>query len=172
MAYAIPAGDGFVTDPAMIKSFANRKQCTTRYCTTGALPHTGRCKHMALALAPRRAHAARCAAQTAWRAPAAQPRSAARRGSPHSTNPPHGSPANLPLAPGIEDPNFFFQALLAKPYAQQVVWGPHFYGQSVIPYDLPKEYMQVGDATGMPGGLWSRPGLVPQALRCCTCLGS
>lgn len=33
--YAIPAGDGFVTDPAVLRAFSNRRQCTTRYCTTG-----------------------------------------------------------------------------------------------------------------------------------------
>ena len=37
VAYAIPAGDGFVTDAPTIASFAGKKQCTTRYCTTGAL---------------------------------------------------------------------------------------------------------------------------------------
>ena len=52
-------------------------------------------------------------------------------------------PLHCSSLPGIEDPNFFFQQLLSKPYAQQVVWGPHFYGQSVIPYELPKSYMQV-----------------------------
>lgn len=30
---------------------------------------------------------------------------------------------------GIEDPNPFFQWLMQRPYAQQVIWGPHFYAQ-------------------------------------------
>jgi hypothetical protein len=44
---------------------------------------------------------------------------------------------------GIEDPNFFFQAIMAKPYAQNIIWGPHFYAQSVIPFALPKRFMEV-----------------------------
>jgi hypothetical protein len=44
---------------------------------------------------------------------------------------------------GIEDPNFFFKAIMAKPYAQNIIWGPHFYAQSVIPFPLPKRFMQV-----------------------------
>jgi hypothetical protein len=44
---------------------------------------------------------------------------------------------------GIEDPNFFFKAIMAKPYAQNIIWGPHFYAQSVIPFPLPKRFMEV-----------------------------
>lgn len=50
---------------------------------------------------------------------------------------------------GIEDPNFFFQQLMGRPYAQQVVWGPHFYAQSVIPFPIPKQFMD-------PPGLYKR----------------
>jgi hypothetical protein len=49
----------------------------------------------------------------------------------------------LLLLPGIEDPNFFFKTILAKPYAQNIIWGPHFYAQSVIPFALPKRFMEV-----------------------------
>jgi hypothetical protein len=45
---------------------------------------------------------------------------------------------------GIEDPNFFFQALMTRPYAANIVWGPHFYAQSVIPFPIPKEFIEVG----------------------------
>jgi hypothetical protein len=34
---------------------------------------------------------------------------------------------------------------MTQPFAQNVVWGPHFYAQSVIPFDLPKQYMQVNE---------------------------
>lgn len=50
--------------------------------------------------------------------------------------------ANVALYAGIEDPNSFFQVLLNKPYAANIVWGPHFYAQSVIPLILPKKFMQ------------------------------
>lgn len=33
------------------------------------------------------------------------------------------SPSPLPPPPGIEDPNFFFQRLMTRPYAQNIVWG-------------------------------------------------
>ncbi|KAI8476670.1 MAG: glycoside hydrolase superfamily [Monoraphidium minutum] len=82
--YGIPSGDGFVTDPSIIKSFSGKKVCTTRYCLNG-----------------------------------------------------------------IEDPNFFFKELMAKPYAARIVWGPHFYAQSVIPFPIPKAYMD-------PPGLYKR----------------
>jgi hypothetical protein len=49
-------------------------------------------------------------------------------------------------AAGIEDPNFFFQALMTRPYAANIVWGPHFYAQSVIPFPIPKEFIEVGHA--------------------------
>lgn len=52
--------------------------------------------------------------------------------------------------------------MLAKPYAQQVVWGPHFYGQSVIPYDLPKQFMQVMAA---PARAHTRAGCICPAGR-------
>lgn len=76
--YAVPAGDGFVTDTKVINQFKGKKFCTPRYCIVGA-----------------------------------------------------------------EDPNFFFKQLMTKPYAQNIVWGPHFYAQSVIPVPLPKQYMEV-----------------------------
>ena len=44
---------------------------------------------------------------------------------------------------GIEDPNAFFQTLMKKPYAQSVVWGPHFYAQSVIPTKISDAYIKV-----------------------------
>jgi hypothetical protein len=34
-----------------------------------------------------------------------------------------------PLLAGIEDPNPFFKWLMGKPFAQNVIWGPHFYAQ-------------------------------------------
>ena len=46
---------------------------------------------------------------------------------------------------GIEDPNFFFQQLMARPYAQNIVWGPHWYAQSVIPFPIPKAFMDVSN---------------------------
>lgn len=76
--YGIPSGDGFVTDPAVLRSFAGKRACTTRYCLDG-----------------------------------------------------------------LEDPSFFFDALLSRPYAQNVVFGPHFYAQSVIPFPIPKQFMEV-----------------------------
>lgn len=82
--YAIPSGDGFVTDTGVINSFKTQVMKTSRYEITG-----------------------------------------------------------------IEDPNFFFKALLTKPYAQNVIWGPHFYAQSVIPFALPKRFMT-------PPGLFKR----------------
>ncbi|KAF8057110.1 PRY3 [Scenedesmus sp. PABB004] len=82
--YAIPSGDGFVTDPGVIRSFSGARARTTRY-----------------------------------------------------------------ELQGIEDPNFFFQWLLSRPFAQNVVWGPHFYAQSVIPFALPKQHME-------PPGLYKR----------------
>lgn len=50
---------------------------------------------------------------------------------------------------GIEDPNPFFQWLMQRPYAQQVIWGPHFYAQSVIPFTVPSDLMT-------PPGLYRR----------------
>jgi hypothetical protein len=50
---------------------------------------------------------------------------------------------------GLEDPNFFFQQLMTRPYASQIIWGPHFYAQSVIPFPIPKGYME-------PPGLYKR----------------
>lgn len=53
----------------------------------------------------------------------------------HCVLPPCCPPAPLPppclrpSLPGIEDPNPFFKWLMAKPFAQNVVWGPHFYAQ-------------------------------------------
>eukprot|EP00775_Hariotina_reticulata_P013832 gene13832-13953_t len=76
--YAIPSGDGFVTDANVIKQFNGKSTKTSRYTIKG-----------------------------------------------------------------IEDPNPFFTWLMKQPFAQNVVWGPHFYAQSVIPFDLPKQYMQV-----------------------------
>lgn len=84
IAYAVPSGDGFVTDPAVIAALSGTTMKTTRYTATG-----------------------------------------------------------------IEDPSFFFEALLRKPYAQSVVFGPHFYAQSVIPFALPAKLMA-------PPGLYKR----------------
>lgn len=38
-------------------------------------------------------------------------------------------PCLRPYLSGIEDPNPFFKWLMSKPFAQNVVWGPHFYAQ-------------------------------------------
>jgi hypothetical protein len=56
-------------------------------------------------------------------------------------------------AAGIEDPNFFFRALMTRPYAANIVWGPHFYAQSVIPFPIPKEFIEVGHATMAAAGV-------------------
>lgn len=77
IAYAIPSGDGFVTDPGVINSFKGKTFATTRYTIQG-----------------------------------------------------------------IEDPNEFFKWLVGRPFAQNVIWGPHFYSASVIPFALPKQYME------------------------------
>lgn len=59
-----------------------------------------------------------------------------------SCMPPALSHVLLVLA-GIEDPDTFFHWLMTRPYAQNVVWGPHFYAQSVVPFPLPKAFLEV-----------------------------
>jgi hypothetical protein len=48
--------------------------------------------------------------------------------------PPRPPPA---LLSGIEDPNPFFKWLMGKPFAQNVIWGPHFYAQVNVVTLLP-----------------------------------
>lgn len=53
----------------------------------------------------------------------------------YSTAPPPRPPPAL--LSGIEDPNPFFKWLMGKPFAQNVIWGPHFYAQVNVVTLLP-----------------------------------
>lgn len=59
-------------------------------------------------------------------------------------------------AAGIEDPNPFFKWLMGKPFAQNVIWGPHFYAQVGAIYLLLLQYYMTQHGTARHGP--ARPG--------------
>jgi hypothetical protein len=153
IAYAVPSGDGFVTDPAVVHQFAGKKFCTTRYCTTGVrgpgAPGPARVVPLPTSPFPLPPASlplsrARLRAPTQQQAHAPEQRNLAGKQQPHKPRAP------APAGAGIEDPSFFFRQLLAKPYAQRVVFGPHFYAQSVIPFYMDKDFMQAGGRAAAP----------------------